>query len=163
MYQRLLSQGGESMKTEQFIAKAESLLREAFPAYFVKLVADPDDAATIFAYTFNVPDGTEKTVTDQMYDVIEEKLDGNGWDVIPSVTSLTTTKEYYPEYFRSNPPEPEITNERVLDVVDDLDADIDRLLASLAEAFDWEAPKPCGCDQIPSDVKTHESQTRFAA
>ena len=90
------------MKVKPFVAKAELLLDKAFPDYLVRLVPDPDDAATFFAYAFNIPDGEEKEITDRMYDVIEENLDGDGFDVIPSVTNLTTTKEYYPQYFRAS-------------------------------------------------------------
>ena len=90
------------MKAKPFVAKAELLLNKAFPDYLVRLVPDPDDAATFFAYAFNIPEGMEKEITDRMYDVIEEDLDGNGFDVIPSVTNLTATKEYYPQYFRAS-------------------------------------------------------------
>lgn len=102
------------MKVNKFVAIAERLFGNAFPDYLVKLVRDPDDTATFFVYTFNVPDGIEREVENRMYDLIESELDGNGWDIIPSVKSLSTTRMYYPQHFREPSPLRVVPNEMVL-------------------------------------------------
>ncbi len=92
------------MNVKKFAAMAESVLQEVVPAFTVKLVADPDDSATCFAYVFGVPDGSEREVKDRLYDVIEEKLDGGEFCVIPSVTNQSTTVAFYPQYLRDPSP-----------------------------------------------------------
>ena len=151
------------MKANEFITMAEGVLGTAFPEYVIRLFPDPDDDATFFAYVFCVPNGEERKAKEAVRAVIRKSLDGHEWDVIPSIKSLGTTRLHYPQYLRSHPAEPVVTNARVFEVVEALCADTACHLAGLDEALDQEDVDPGFSYQMPVDLNNHESQFRIAA
>ena len=151
------------MNANEFVSFAQGMLAKAFPEYEIRLFADPDDAATFFAYVFCVPNGEERKAKEAVRAVIRKSLDGHEWDVIPSIKSLGTTRLHYPQYLRSHPAEPVVTNARVFEVVEALCADTACHLAGLDEALDQEDVDPGFSYQMPVDLNNHESQFRIAA
>ncbi len=151
------------MNANEFSLFAQNTLAMAFPEYEVRLFADPDDAATFFAYVFCVPDGAEQKVKASVRAEIHEHLADTGWDVIPAIKNLTTTRRYYPEYLRPCPTEQEVSNARVFQVVEGWSVDSDLNFNAEDDVFDLDDGGCSTVDYIPDDVNPHESQFKIAA
>ena len=107
------------MTTEEFITFSEAEFAMAFPDLIVRLIADPDDDLTFFAYMFRVPDGHENEYKLRARDLIRTKLlQHPEWCVIPSVKNMSVTREHYPKYSQTLDPMDEIiSNEEVMSLV----------------------------------------------
>jgi len=102
------------MNAIDFVAMAEFKLGEAFPNLVVRLSPDPDDDTTFFAYMFCVPDGDERDTKIRARAFIAKYfVDYHEWRVIPSIKSLSVTKEHYPQYLKTEPIEEIIPNAKI--------------------------------------------------
>ena len=85
------------MNKQTFITSTEAKLKAEFPHLVFRLIPDPDDDATFFAYAFCVPDGSEEATKTLVRTFLRNLLDDiSAYDVMPSVKNLTITKAYYP-------------------------------------------------------------------
>jgi len=84
---------------QSIIRSVTDKLQEAYPDYPLTLIPDPDDDATFFVYTFCVPDDKTYKVTASMRRFIAANLKDYlyEFDFIPSVKSMSVTREHYPD------------------------------------------------------------------
>lgn len=152
------------MTTSDFIAFAESEFATSFPELVVRLIADPDDDSTFFAYMFCVPDGHEQDYKLLARELIRAKLKQYAdWRVIPSVKSMSVTQEHYPKYLKtSDPMEGVISNATILKyIVCDQPARVSYTeLSEVIADGDYIGCPPCVTQppQVP-----HESGFKLAA
>ncbi len=153
------------MTTNEFITLAENEFAAAFPDLAVRLIADPDDDSTLFAYMFRVPDGQEQPYKLRARELIRAKLKQFAeWRVIPSVKSMSVTLEHYPKY--ANLPDPMngvVPNAEIIPLV--ICSSSERkpyihLLDVMADDdyIDYDIPEVAPAHQV-----THESEFRLAA
>jgi hypothetical protein len=152
------------MTTSDFIAFAESEFGTAFPELVVRLIVDPDDDSTFFAYMFCVPDGCELDYKLRARELIRTKLKQySDWRVIPSVKSMSITREHYPKYLKTpDPTEGVISNAAILkymvfeQTVHVSHADLFEVIADT----EYIGCSPC---VVQPPQGNHESEFRFAA
>lgn len=151
------------MTATEFIEKNEIELGREFPDLVIRLFPDPDDDSTFFAYMFCVPDGTEREVKGRARDCIRRHLtDNNEWSVIPSVKSLSVTKEHYPQYLKTAPMESVIPNAVILPLMSDISAE------HLSKPYSREVYTENDYIDAPLDViqlprSLHENRFKLAA
>lgn len=152
------------MTVNDFTAFAETELSKAFPSLVVRLFSDPDDDSTFFAYMFCVPDGMELDVKSRARAFIREHFtDRYEWSVIPSVKSLSVTKEHYPQYLKlPDPTVAVVSNAAILkymvfeQTVHVSHADLFEVIADT----EYIGCSPC---VVQPPQGNHESEFRFAA